>query len=437
MKNTVLETFTKGSIILPIMRQNPDTRIVTKPNHQIIYMENRWERFVAADRWGMTVPELEEFMSIYGEGYSYTSPSAFSYSLYRKQFSNPDSFRTMVLPIGDFRARLCSDSIYGGRCEVFQYGMEYLYQYDINSSYPYTASILNLPYPKSMEYQTLGTIRNIHDYEGVSRIVFSQEHMYPVLPVRWEGRTIYPNTDSFVGTYTHNELRYAMDNGVKIIAVLKQFIALRMLEENPFTRFVDYCYNMRVTTGLKIYKRIANGLFGRLATTNTNLLTFTAAHSKEQLRSTEPRLKDFFGCACVGKDTPAPPNSNPLWAAMILSGSRTRLHKYARYAVYLDTDCVFTKIPLDVVVSNDLGDWKLKQGWYDIRGAKQYMYTSDNGEVELKLKGVDLKWRKLSDFFAARYTQERTKMDNGSTLPLEVSLPVGISYNKVGGRVKR
>lgn len=418
---TVVATFSDEDRIAAIIDCDPHkTRIYTRPNHEIVYIENGRERWVAADRWGMEPGALADFITATGGEGSYTSPAAYGYSLYRRKFA-PVGF---WLAAGDWRSRLCRDALYGGRCEVYHYtrgdNPETLHMYDINSSYPYASLLLSYPDPRTLAYNRLPDIETIRRSEGVSTVVFSQEGDYPILPVYYAGRNLYPHSDHVTGTYTHTELRYAMDRGVLIHKVLKQFIAGRNLADNPFAKFIGYCWDQK-ETGQPIYKAIMNGFFGRLSINTTGLLCFRpTVYHRETFRSLPLHLRGYFGrYVCAGGVESTPPTANPLWAAMVLSMARVRLHnRLTPTCCYCDTDCVIDRLPLDLPLSRNLGDWKYKTGPFMIRGAKAYAYrAAPDGSIIYKLKGIARQYRSERDFFAARRTGERKILRNGRTVP--------------------
>jgi hypothetical protein len=232
-RNTVLPTFEDEDRIRAIVRLDPaNTRIYCRDDRQIIYIENLVERFISAQRWGVPVPTLIDFMDRNGDDLSYTGPAGFAYSLYRKRFAPAETF---IMTAGDFRSVISRSALYGGRCEVYSYHTGPAHQYDINSAYPSSALALQFPAPRSIHYARPPSIENIHRYEGVSRVVFSQDGFVPVLPVRYAMRVVYPHADHVTGDYTHTELRYALVHGVTIHSVEKQYIA-EFHKENPAER---------------------------------------------------------------------------------------------------------------------------------------------------------------------------------------------------------
>lgn len=400
-RQTVISMF-DDSRITWIFKQYPDSRLITKRNQSKLYIESKNERYIFCENWNMSVADLSLFMAYNGSEYNYTTPSAFSMSLWRSKFFK-DRFD---LHTDGFKYRMLRDSLYGGRCEVIRYANQELTQYDINSSYPFSATQIN-SWPKhdSIEYAKKPTISNIFDYNGVSKIAFEQYSELPFLPNRANGRNWYANGVQ-VGTYTHAELRNAIDQElIRLIDVKKQYIALKDTGNNPFSEFVAYCYQQRLDSGMKIWKVIMNSLFGRLAANGTELLKFRIASNRDEVKNRSRDLKMFYGAALVGDIQKTPIDNNVLWSSMVLSHARNNLYQLATKtnALYMDTDCVFTEDKtIDENIGELIGQLKRKTALYNIRGAKNYMVGD-----EIKMKGVSKKHRKLHDFFASRYTNER------------------------------
>lgn len=398
-------------------------RILTKENHDIVYAETRYTRIISPDTWREGTGhqwdrrELVAFMDTNGPNYNYHSPSAFAMSLYRSM--TPGLFH---MPMDGFKGRLSHDALYGGRCEVLQFGEFTAHQYDINSSYPYAAMSLRFPDPRTLAYTGAGTIENVLKNDGVSRVVFSQSGYLPVLPMRIAGRIYYVRADRAVGTYTHVELRYALRRGVRIHRIIKQYHAVSTLD--PFTPYMMYCFRQRLATGLKMWKLLANALIGRFASIPHPMYSFHVAHDEQEIRDTDPRLLMRRGIIFVGQDLEPRISSNPLWASMVLSGARERIHDTAvrqSSTVYMDTDCVFVADPDPYATLSDaIGSFKHKVGDYTIKGAKLYAARyGDDSVITLRMKGIPLIRHNEREFRRQRFTNERFRYPDGSTRPFE------------------
>lgn len=382
------------------------------------YATTRRETFVSAARWHLPVGALCDLIGQYGDDLPYTSPAAFALALWRKRFAGP----VYRLAPG-FDVDMSGAALYGGRCEVYQYlDNAPAHQYDWNAAYPTAATQLRFPHPLSLKYAKPPTLDNIWYYEGVSRVEFSQSGDFPILPIRYGGRVLYPHCDHVTGTYTHSELRYALHHTptIQLHRITKQYCAHDLLPTNPFTPFVDFCYDERARTGAKIWKVIPNSLFGRLAVRGAGLWRFTPTTDLAQLRAVPVAQRGFFGVPCVGVPSRAPARGNLLWAALVLSQARCALHNLLDSTVaYVDTDCVFCTTPRDLPCSANMGDFKYKYGAYTIRGTQAYEVTTPEG-TDLKLRGVGRAHRTSADFMRAQTTQERVRLPDGSTIPRQL-----------------
>jgi hypothetical protein len=430
LRVTVVTAFDKKRM-RTIVNQCPDANIVTRTDHQICYVDTHYERFVSAERWVLSVEELCDFMLGIPNrrDYSFTSPASFAFSLWKKHFA-PEKWK---LYSDGFKFPFCRKSLFGGRCETLQFGDDIeLNQFDITSSYPSASIECNFPDTMSLcffGYNQLTQERFLHNImysEGASEVIFSQTGHLPVLPFRHDGRVIYPIADCLTGVYTHEELRYAIELGVTIHRVNKQYVADTTLQYNPFYAFVEYCFPLRAHHS--IWKRIINSLFGRMGLTDSGgLLHFKAAPYGLDMLKVPSFLKHYFGMDCIAKQVWVPINSNPLWAAQVLSRARINLHKAATKpgikVWYIDTDAIFTDantIPT-LKVGNGLGEWKQKIGRYTLHGAKQYIVKTPDGMTHIRLKGIPARWRDLDDFYSAAYTAERVITDTGETIPYYLS----------------
>lgn len=449
---TILPTFQDNHRLRAAMAIDPpSTRIYTHDDHRVLFVENKSERFVAADRWHMEVEELAAFINENGPGLSYTDPASFAYSVYRKRFA-PRGFVTKYgLPDDGFRFGFACDAFYGGRQEVFRYGDYNLHQYTINGSNLFSALQLSFPITLGLKYARPPTLDNIMCREGVSEVIFSQSGDWPILPVRvghravrpvddqlrgttrsgiaYEApaddcvlhpvgrRVLYPAADHARGIYTHTELRYAIERGVIIHTVGKQYAAEATMDPNPFREFIEYCWERR-TEQAGIWKQIAYALFSSMSTNQGGLICFRLAdYTPASLRLAA--IPGDFGYICVGQRRRARPNVNPLWAAMVLADARCRLHSLIGPSChFVDTDCAFfddpQPLPVDPAV---LGSFTYRYGRYSLRGPQALIRESD-GPAQ----------RTEAEFFADRETQA------GQPLPGVLTAPYALSAKQTEAR---
>lgn len=161
---------------------------------------------------------------------------------------------------------------YGGRTEVFQRGLckKHVRVYDINSMYP--AAMLNyMPDPSSVKH-TNAPRRALLEFEGVSKVKLICPNMYfPLLAKRTVDKNgtplklVFPKGE-FTGSYTHVELRKALELGYKIVEMYETLYYKRTFK--PFESYVNTLYKQKehytaISSPMKhITKLLMNGLYG-------------------------------------------------------------------------------------------------------------------------------------------------------------------------------
>ncbi len=433
---TIAQNFDDPAYLSAFWRNDPaHGKIVTKADGSILYLDNRYERIISADLWHVSRETLAAFAAEQGDQYSYISPGSFAYSLFRQRFAPPYQWHMGGTP-GEYRSQLTSAAIIGGRCELYAACHDVpLYQLDIRSAYPYAATILRFPDPLSY-HRSDPLVRNIWRYEGVSAGIVSQEGAIPYLPYRVnlpgekDPHVIYPIMERAYGIWSHVELRAALQNGAKIHLLDRQYIADRYLPGNPYSAFVNYCWEQRQTSAYAdLWKTIVNALFGRLASGGGGLWQWTLHDFSGPGNYDTFSHMAYYGAACDRQAFNPPSPGNHLHAAMILAKARERLYSLLRLGpYYADTDCaMFPTMPVDlpIPVSEAWGDLSLTYGHYTIKGQKAYIVKKDGGGYRIVLRGVSRTGRNVEDFYAASGTNERLTRENDLvTIPHTV---VGVS----------
>lgn len=260
-----------------------------------------------------------------------------------------ENFCTASIYIKPEIRRYLSESMYGGRCEIFRYGEvdQTVFDYDINSSYAFAMKESNFP-DLSQHLIKTSLPKKLDSLAGVARVeVFHPKGYFGFLPYRYRGKLFFP-TGTFTGTWTLNELAFAVKYGVKIKKV--SYVALFPIIQNPFTDFVDYIYKKRMGCQDKfmsyLYKKILNCVYGKFAERG---ILEVWRKGKYSLRESTP----FW--------------SNVIFSSTINSNARINLLQFMliskKYLCYCDTDgFVLTK---DIWrTSQELGELKM-QGQYD------------------------------------------------------------------------
>ena len=289
---------------------------------------------------------------------------------------------------------------YGGRTEVFSRGkIENYNYYDFNSLYPSVMRDCIYPDPNSKRITYANNLDYINKYEGFSEVNVSVPSMdYPILPLKHDNKLIFP-TGSFKGVWTHNELRYAIENGVTITKVHKTMY----FKENckPFETFADELYNKRLEYKKKgskmqlVTKLLMNSLSGKFGQKFENkemMLPLDIPIEEIRKYKNIERVGNYFR---VVSDAEPSRFCIPCWSAYVTSHARIKLHKAMKqcHPIYVDTDSLVTNKRM--IDGSNLGELELE---YTIKKGvfvkpKFYAFTDINNKSVVKLKGMG---RKLS-----------------------------------------
>lgn len=263
-----------------------------------------------------------------------------------------------ILANTDFR-EMANSAYYGGRFETTATGPVPgpIYQYDINSAYP--AITRQLPclthgsWRRVTQRPDRGTavwFGQIHFNHDAPRYLYN-------LPVRLDNGNIqYPRQAN--GVYWSTEIEAAEKAGTKI-----DFATGWVYENHCECRwfdFIDPLYLRRIqlgkTTKGYVLKLGGNSLYGKIA--------------------------QSIGYA---------PYANPVWAGLITAGCRAMLidaYSQAPDDCYmLATDGIFSGVPLDLPLSNQLGEWEEtvhEDGMFIVQPGIYYLSSGD-----VKTRGVE------------------------------------------------
>jgi len=246
---------------------------------------------------------------------------------------------------------------YGGRFETTAVGdiKGPVYQYDINSAYPYACTLLPCLMHGMWENRTTP------DGEGVyvAEVAFTSSttkslHPFPIR--RKDGSIHYPRTGT--GWYWSPEVEEAIRQGTKV-TFTNVWQYSRRCNCSPFA-FVRDVYAERLRVG-----KAGKGLVLKLA-----------------LNSLYGKLAQSIGSA---------PYSNPVWAGLITSITRSMLYRAVGErsdCFMLATDGIFVGSPLELETGVELGQWDLvvhDRGMFIIQPGLYFA-----GEEKPKTRGVPM-----------------------------------------------
>lgn len=308
--------------------------------------------------WKFTAAMLEMYQSIGLEKIKATLPGMaiqfFRQEFYFKEFPK----------INTYCKKFFRRGYYGGRVEVYKTGLIEgdIQHYDVNSLFPSVMKRFSYPELSSLEVKNEPDLSKEGMLEGWVHVPKSN---YPCLPMRDE-EILFPYGEIF-GTWPYCEIRQLLKDGGTINKI-RECIEFEETE-NPFERYVDFCYQKRLKAGNAIekefWKLMLNSLYGKFG-------------SHGEIETIYDDKTSFVGGEAV--------YANVVWSAYVTSYARLHLLDFLRscsLCYYTDTDSLFT--PDFLPTSTLLGDLK-KEGEYSqayFKGNK--LYTLDN---VAKAKGV-------------------------------------------------
>ena len=202
--------------------------------------------------------------------------SSIAYKLFSKKF---DIFEicniTTSLEIHEYSKK----SYFGGRCEVFgnPNDNEIIHHFDFSGMYAYCMKSNKFPIGNPV----FKTTKLNYTMIGLHTVKVKSDLKIPLLPIKHNKKLIFPNGE-FVGTYTHNDLKYFKELGGEI---LMHYSSLEYDKEDYV--FKDYIEEFEKKKKKGIYykifgKAMNNGLYGSFALNEDNSI-FIITFSEEEL----------------------------------------------------------------------------------------------------------------------------------------------------------
>jgi len=282
---------------------------------------------------------------------------------------------------------------YGGRTEIYRFRGENLYYYDINSMYPYCAT-MDLPTPFKKPYISSKLKDSYIDkyclfIDGIFDV---QEDYITQLPYRHNKKIYFP-FGKISGTYALPDLKISLENNnIKIVKINEVII----YEKSDILKgYMLKLYNIRKKCNDKtekyILKILLNSLYGKFAQRiNKSSIIINPEHKRiiEEKLIILDEIRDIY--VKQGKIY-TPDFIQPQLSAYITSLARELLYKemlkIQEHIYYCDTDSIFTDIKIKT--SNEIGFFKLEK---TIKNANFYLpklyklITIEDEEIE-KTKG--------------------------------------------------
>ena len=277
------------------------------------------------------------------------------------------------------------NTYHAGHIEACKLGIfKSVYNYDLNSAYPY--NIANL-------YTTDGRFKHNQEYEPdtaysfyLIEIDYYDDNLTPVW-VNSHQKNYHPNGKLDIWV-TQPELEFFMDKGFDYKIKKAYHIMKSKDHEQPFKELVNDLYEKRLEAKKdndpiqQTYKIILNSIYG--VTINTI--------SKNEISEVETdnfKVNKNGEIIFYKKTFKATNMYNPLFGAYITAQTRitlfTDFYKHLDKLISVNTDGVYLQTPVHVKVSKKLGDYSLdKINKIMVLGSGRYFSFNKDGEVNNK-----------------------------------------------------
>lgn len=317
----------------------------------------------------------------------------------------------------------------GGRVEAYQLG-EYnnVTYWDANSLFPYSATRIIIPDMRTgrkiKDPLRIYELKDLLDKVGVHNcMIYNDIDEIGIIPIRiGTNNTTYLKKGQYgIGTWTGHEIKYALENGHKIIHI-ETSIIYEVSEENPFLSYMTQLYDLRQNENDKLnsyfYKMMMNAGIGKLAQKTTKQeykidtieeINNYTKKNWEAIRGVEERI--------LYKKEEKPKIPKPYWNPLIYSyitaKSRTYMHHYLKQVptknlLYTDTDSIVfiddNSFRLKIPQSERMGSFKLehKKVKAIIYGKKSYAI-----DEEIHLSGTNTKTNTIEEFMEGTIKNKR------------------------------
>jgi hypothetical protein len=338
----------------------------------------------------------------------YSTPSL-RFKIFKKKF-----LKEPIPILTKSQDKFIRDSYQGGSTDIFKKHIFNLYYYDVNSLYPSAMK-------KAMPGHLIGIHTNLTSLDNLFGFCLVEvecpPHVKPVLPVKFEGKTIHP-TGKWIGTYFSEELKAVQKLGYKF-RIIK---AYEFTKVNLFTDFVNEFYAKKqysVGSERFIAKMLLNtlyGIFGRSQVTlesinldvkdlpmfistklvksiifiNSEKCTILCQENIKSEYITELNNKYQLNLESKFKLIQA----NVAIASAVTAYARIHMiqYKLSEEIAYTDTDSVFLTKPLDPklvgpeigMMKNEMNDILIQEAIFICPNQYAYKYIDRKGNLVIK-----------------------------------------------------
>lgn len=329
-----------------------------------------------------------------------TLPST-SLELYKSEFSRL-KFQGVDTADTDF----IKSSYCGGRTECFFIGTMFapkdspkrIFYVDINSMYP---SVMLYDFPQPFVYDATPDL----DRLGVTEATVKSDLPIPVLPLRREGKLIFPN-GVFRGVWTNAELNYAVECGVRVLKIHRGISFPYTIK--PFEDFVTTLYEKRKRSDDELmrqtFKLFMNSLYGKFGQGKERKKVIPYEkylENPDKFKAESMKGAFLFDDKLLIYTEVAdeyPKNTVMVWASYVTAYARIKLHRLIMsiqdgggIPLYCDTDSVMFYGARELVQdSKELGAFKIEHelDGVNIKLPKFYRAWRQDEIVIERAKGV-------------------------------------------------
>ena len=275
-----------------------------------------------------------------------------------------------------------------------------LYDYDVNSLYPYVMKNNNY----SVSYKGIeNDYRWIYDdiknkaYNYILKVRYSVENRSPIF-VNHDNQLIpFLSGEEYITGFEY--LRLYEDGYVQILEAYKFY------NDDLFSEFIDYFYNKRLLSkGYEklFYKLIMNSLYGKFGQHKAKSEFIKIDDLPPEIKEIINQYKymdrieindEFYSIYgnFVSKKKELPIRYNPLIASEITANARMINYDYSKlfgfdHVYYTDTDSFFTTNKMPLLEGNELGKLKIeKSGNFTIYAPKDYEFYGKCNDANCKI----------------------------------------------------
>ena len=258
-------------------------------------------------------------------------------------------------------AEKCRELVLAGREFASGGTFQNMRVYDRNSAHSAACVDLLLPCPYALRYSDSLTAARVLRTHGIAncRMVCLQDNPFGILPRKTTFGLDYPRVkgEVFGGTWTMNELRYAVNSGLYRIDSVGWALT-SLFGDHYLSEFALDMWNKRVEhsenpLGKALYKMLANRGIGRLGMLGSGIKEWKRDDAGSHRRG---------GVWWSQTNRKFETLSNRMFSAYVFAEQRIEMHKTLSKAVnpvYSFTDsCICEAV--DVEVGDDLGQYKVK-----------------------------------------------------------------------------